>query len=108
MIQTAIGINGHDCTIGDGNTAEEYEAIAVALLRTAEAIRNGEEGRVKCLRHDGKVLASVLVHHCGPACNEEALTDSPTIEAVTCVRGSGSSLRVISRLMIEQYRRVSG
>jgi hypothetical protein len=30
MIQTALGINGNDCTFGDGNTAEEYEAIAVA------------------------------------------------------------------------------
>ena len=49
MIQTAFGINGYDCTLGDGNTAEEYEAITVALLRTAEAIRNGEEGRVECL-----------------------------------------------------------
>jgi hypothetical protein len=46
MIQTALGINGYHCTFCDGNTAEEYEAIAVALLRTAEAIRNGEEGRV--------------------------------------------------------------
>ena len=47
MIQTALAINGHGCTIADGNTAEEYEAIAVTLLRTAEAIRNREEGRVE-------------------------------------------------------------
>jgi len=79
MIQTAVGINGNDCTFGDGNTAEEYEAIAVALLRTAEAIRNGEEGRVECLGQDGKVLASVLIHHCGPACDEDALADAATI-----------------------------
>jgi hypothetical protein len=54
MIQTALGINGNDCTSGDGNTAEEYEAIAVALLRAAEAIHNREEGRVECLGQDGK------------------------------------------------------
>lgn len=34
MIQTALGINGYGGMIGDGNTAEEYAAIAVALLRT--------------------------------------------------------------------------
>ena len=107
MIQTALGINNNDCTFGDGNTAEEYEAIAVALLRTAEAIRNGEEGRVECLGRDGRVLASVMIHHCGPECDEEALADPLTIEEVTCVRSSGSSLGAISRSMIEQYRRAT-
>ncbi len=107
MIQTALGISGNDCTFGNGNTAEEYEAIAVALLRTAEAMRNGEEGRVECLGQDGKVLASVLIHHCGPACDEDALADAATIEEVSCVRGSGSSLRAISRSMVDEYRRVS-
>lgn len=42
MIQIVLAINQQDCTIGDGNTAEEYEAIAVTLLRAAEAIRNQE------------------------------------------------------------------
>ena len=107
MIQTAFGINGNDCTFGDGNTAEEYEAIAVALLRTAEAIRNREEGRVECLGKDGKVLASVLIHHCGPECDEDALADAVTIEEFIWVGSSGSSLRAISRSMIEQYRRAS-
>ncbi len=107
MIQTALGINGYDCTFCDGNTAEEYEAIAVALLRTAEAIRNGEEGRVECLARDGKVLASVLIHHCGPECDEDALDNAATIEEVTCVDGSDSLLRASSRSMIDQYRRAS-
>jgi len=107
MTQTVLAINGQDCTIGDGNTAEEYEAIAVPQLRTAEAIRNREEGRMECLGQDGKVLASVLIHHCGPACDEDALADAATIEEVTCVGGSGSSLRAISRSMIDQYRRAS-
>jgi hypothetical protein len=107
MIQTAFGINGNDCTFGNGNTAEEYEAIAVALLRTAEAIRNGEEGCVECFRHDGKMIASVRIHHCGPECDEDALADAVTIEEFTCVGSSGSSLRAISRSMIEQYLRAS-
>jgi hypothetical protein len=106
MTQTVLAINRQDCTIG-GNTAEEYESIAVALLRAAEAIRNREEGRVKCLRKDGKVLASVLIHHCGPQCDEKALADASTIEEFTCVGGSGSSLRHISRSMVDEYRRAS-
>jgi hypothetical protein len=107
VTQTALGINGQDCTIGDGNTAEEYEAIAVALLRTAEAIRNREEGRVECVGKGGKLLASVLVHHCGPACDDDTLANSATIEQIACVRGRGQSLRAISRSLIDQYRRAS-
>jgi len=78
-----------------------------ALLRTAEAIRNREEGRVECLGRDGKVLASVLIHHCGPECDEDALANPAPIEEVTCVDDSGSSLRAISRSMVDQYRRAS-
>ena len=36
MIETSLGMNGYGCTSGDGNTAEEYEAIAVALLRLSD------------------------------------------------------------------------
>ena len=45
------------------------------------------------------------VHHCGPECDEDALADAATIEEFTCVGDSGSSLRAISRSMIDQYRR---
>ena|SRR6266446_6541422 len=107
MIQISLAINGHDCATGDGNTAEEYEAIAVALLRTAEAIRNREKGRVECLGKDGKVLASVLVHNCGPACDDDALAAVATIEQVTCVGDDCPSLYAMSRSMIDQYRRAS-
>jgi len=107
MIQTALAINGHGCTIADGNTAEEYEAIAVTLLRRAEAIRNPEEGRVECLGKDGNVLASVLVHNCGPACDDDRFAAVPTIEQVTCVGDDGPSLYAISRAMIDQYRHAS-
>jgi len=54
MIQTVLSINGQDRMIGDGNTAEELKAIAVTLLRTAEAIRNREEGAIECIGRDGQ------------------------------------------------------
>ena len=107
MVQTVLAINGQDCTIACGNTPEEYEAIAVTLLRTAEAIRNGEEGRIECLGNDGNVLASVLVHDCDDACGDDTLADVPTIEQVGCIGGRGQSLHAISKAMIEQYRRAS-
>lgn len=79
----------------------------MALLRTAEAIRNREEGRVECVGKAGKLLASVLVHHCGSACDDDTLANPATIEQVACVRGRGQSLRAISRSLIDQYRRAS-
>ncbi len=39
--------------------------------------------------------------------DEDALADAATIEEFTCVGSTGSSLRVISRSMIDQYRRAS-
>jgi len=62
---------------------------------------------VKCLGKDGKVLVSVLIHHCGAECAEDALADAVTIEEFTWVGSSGSPLRGISRSMIERYRRAS-
>lgn len=106
MIQTALGINGEDCTTGDGNTAEELEAIAVALLRAAEAIRNREEGAIECTGKEGQVLAYVHIHHCGPTCNLEG-SDVPTIERLACLAGDSKPLRTIGRSMIEEYRRTS-
>jgi hypothetical protein len=32
MMRAVLAINEQDCTIRDGNTAEEYEAIEVTLL----------------------------------------------------------------------------
>jgi hypothetical protein len=107
MIQTVLAINGQDCTIACGNSPEEYEAIAITLLRTAEAIRNREEGQLECLGSDGNVLAYVRVHHCSPTCSDEALADVPTIERVGCADGSGESMRAISRAMIDEHRRAS-
>jgi hypothetical protein len=106
MIQTVLGINGEDCTIGDGNTAEELEAIAVTLLRTAEAIRNQEEGAIECVGSDGQLIAYAHVHHCGPTCN---LEDSgvPTIERLACLAGNSKPLQAICRSMIDQHRRAS-
>jgi hypothetical protein len=59
---------------------------------------------VECLGKNGKVLAPVLIHHCGPECDEDALADAVTLEEFTCVGSSGSSRRAVSRSMIEQYR----
>ena len=53
------------------------------------------------------MLVSVLVHNCGPACDDETLAAVATIEQVTCVGDDGRSLYAISRSMIDQYRRAS-
>jgi hypothetical protein len=107
MIETSLVINGLDCTIGDGNTPEEYEAIAVMLLRAAEAIRNREAGRFECRGEGAKLLASVLVHECGPDCDGD-ITDVSTIERLACVNEHTPSLRARSHSLIDEYRRASG
>lgn len=107
MIQIVLAINEQDCTRDDGNTAEEYEAIAVTLLRTAEAIRNREEGKLECFGHDGKALAWVHLHTCGPKCSDDGLADPPAIARFDSVREPNESLRALSLSMIEQYRRLS-
>lgn len=66
MTEIVLAINEQDCSSDDGNTAEEFEAIAVTLLRAAAAIRNQEEGKLECFGHDGKALAWVHLHACGP------------------------------------------
>ncbi len=106
MIQTVLAINGQDCMIGDGNTPEELEAIAVTLLRAAEAIRNQEEGAIECTGNDGQPLAYAHVHHCGPVCSLEG-SDVSTIEHLACLVGGSKPLRAISQSMIDEYRRMS-
>src|SRR5579859_3837518 len=107
MTQIVLAIKEQDCTPDDGNTAEEFEAIAVTLLRAAEAVRNKEEGKLECFGHDGKALAWVHLHTCGPECNEEALANPPAIARFECMRESNQSIRALSLSMIEQYRRLS-
>ena len=107
MIQIVLAINQQDCTIGDGNTAEEYEAIAVTLLRAAEAIRNQEEGTLECTGQDGKVLAWVHLHVCGPTCDERRLYDPATIARFESVGETPQPLRALSLSIIEQYRRAA-
>src|SRR5271157_2249945 len=107
MTQIVLAINEQDCTRGDGNTAEEFEAVAVTLLRAAEAIRNQEEGKLECFGHDGKALAWVHLHTCGPDCNEDALADPPAIARFDSMSEPNQSLRALSLSMIEQYRRLS-
>jgi hypothetical protein len=48
MTEIVLAINEQDCTSdGAASTAEEFEAIAVTLLRAAEALRNREEGKLE-------------------------------------------------------------
>jgi len=49
----------------------------------AEALRSQEEGRLECFGHDGKVLARVHLHTCGP---EDALADPPAIARFDSMR----------------------
>jgi hypothetical protein len=107
MTQIVLAINEQDCTSDDGNTAEEFEAIAVTLLRAAEAVRNQEEGKLECFGHDGRALAWVHLHTCGPDCNEDALANPPAIARFDSIREPSQSLRALSLSMIEQYRRLS-
>jgi hypothetical protein len=57
ITQIVLAINEHDCTRDDGNTAKKFEAIAVTLLRAAEAVRNQEKCKLESLGHNGKALA---------------------------------------------------
>ncbi|MGC2057040.1 MAG: hypothetical protein WA653_02210 [Candidatus Sulfotelmatobacter sp.] len=106
MIQTVLAINGQGCMIGGGNTAEELEAIAVTLLRTAAAIRNREEGAIECIGRDGQTLAYAHVRHCGPACNLEG-SAVPTIEHLACMAGDSKTVHAISRSASGKCRRLN-
>src|SRR5258708_17723229 len=108
MIQTTLAINELDYTLGKGNTPEEYEAIAVTLLRAAQAIRNREEGRVQCLGVDGRVLASVFVHSCDTTCYLEDDTEPPIIEELPCTSEKQDFVSAISQSMIDPFRRAPG
>lgn len=107
MTEMVIAINGQDCTSGGGNTAEEFEAIAVTLLRAAEALRNQEEGKLECFGPDGKRLAWVHLHTCSPDCTDDALSHPPAIARFNSMRTPNQSLRELSSSMIGQYRRLS-
>jgi len=95
MTEIVLAINEQDCTSDGSNTAEEFEAVAVTLLRAAEALRNQEEGKLECFGFDGKALAYVHFHTCGPECNEEALANPPAIGRFESMRESSQSLRVV-------------
>jgi hypothetical protein len=83
MIETALVVNGQDCTNGCGNTPEEYEAIAITLFRIAQAIRQREHGLIQCLKKDGGILVSVIVHNRELTSNEDDI-EFPIIETLHC------------------------
>lgn len=107
MAEIVLAINEQDCTPDQSNTAEEFEAVAVTRLRAAEAIRNQEEGKLECFGTNGKALAWVHLHTCGPNCTEEAFANPPAIARFDVLREQNPSLRGLSWSMIEQYRRLS-
>ena len=108
MVQTAIWINNQDCTTGDGNSPEEYEAIAVMLLRAAQAVRNLEEGRLECLRERDESLLDITVHHCpGDPCPLELERIRPTIEKWRYLPEPPEPLRKLFESLIEEYRRAA-
>jgi hypothetical protein len=107
MTEISLAIYEQDCTSSDGNTAEEFEAIAVTFLRAAEALRNHEEGKLECFGSDGKPLAWIHLHTCGPDCTDDALSHPPAIARFESMRESSQSLRALSLSIIEQYRRRS-
>lgn len=104
MPEIVLAINGQDCTSDDGNIAEEYEGIAITLLRAA-AVRNREEGKLECFGHDGKPLAWVHLLRAVPI-NEDALADPPAIARFDSMR-EPKQLRGLSLSMLKQYRRLS-
>jgi len=83
MTEISLAINEQDCTSSDGNTAEEFEAIAVTFLRAAEALRNHEEGTLECFGSDGKPLAWVHLQTCSPDCNGRPTRSSRTVRLPT-------------------------
>ena len=106
MLQTVLSVNGQDSTLGYGNSAEEFEAIAVMLLRAAQAIRNGEEGSLDCFGKDEACLVHVSVHHCpGDSCPvDETDEDPPQIEEWMYVPEARPLLAKLYESLIEEYR----
>jgi hypothetical protein len=109
MIETAISVNGQDCTRGSGNTPEEYEAMAATLLRVAQAIREHDHGKIRCLTADGRVLLSAII------LNRDLLGNGsepefPPIEELHCAQESADravAFRNVSRSMIDHFRQLN-
>jgi hypothetical protein len=100
-VQIVLSINRQDCTIGDGNTVEELEAIAVGLLRTAQALRKHEIGAVEV----NNLMQAAIV----PDLPEYDEWNPETLE-IFKVAGAGAegifAFRQIGDGLIESYRRV--
>ncbi len=109
MIETALSINGQDCTTGPGNTPEEYEAIAATLLRLAQAVREQEHGTIQCLGLNGRILVSAIVHNRALTRNGKE-PEFPIIEQLHCndhPLDRSVSFRNMSRLMIDHFRQLN-
>jgi hypothetical protein len=109
MIETALSVNGQDCTNGAGNSPEEYEAMAATLLRVAQAIREEDNGVIQCLSKDGRVLISAIIDNRKPIHNGTEL-EFPTIEQFRSLDEQPDlsiSLRDLSRSIIDHYRKIN-
>lgn len=85
MTEIVVAINAQDCTGDDGNTAEEFEAIAATLLRAAEVLRN--QGKLECFGHYSKA----------------ALGDPPAIARFDSMREPNQLMRESSLSMLISF-----
>jgi hypothetical protein len=108
MIETALSINGQDCTTGPGNTPEEYEAIAATFLRLAQAVREQNHGTIQCLSRDGQLLVSAIVHNRALARNGKEL-EFPIIEQLRSSKpcDRDAAFCNMSRSIIDRFRQLN-
>ena len=108
MIETALSVNGQDCSGVPGNTPEEFEAMAATMLRVAQAIREKANGTIKCLNRDGRALVSALLHNRSLAHNGGEL-DFPIIEELHCIDDppDAAAFQTISESLIHHFRQVN-
>ncbi len=96
-VQVVLWINGGDCTLGNGNTAEELEAIAVGLLRAAQAVRKQDFGAIE-------VADRLLRARITPDKPEYDELDPPILEEFKAV-DAGPEFRQMADQLIECHRR---
>ncbi len=96
-VQVVLWINGGDCTEGDGNTAEELEAIAVGLLRAAQVVRKQDFGAIE-------VTDRLLRARITPDKPEYDELEPPILEEFRAV-DVGLEFRQMAHRLIDCYRR---
>jgi hypothetical protein len=106
MPEIVLAINGQDCPSDDGDTAEEFEAIASRFFAPQKPSAIGKRASLSA-------LGMMANHWHGSICiravpiNEDALADPPAIAQFDSMREPNQSLRGLSLSMVKQYRRPS-